>query len=174
MISLTRISKQYGKQILFVDANFQINPGEKVGLVGPNGSGKTTIFRLITGEENPDDGAVERPRRMTLGYFRQDAGDARGRSVLAETVAGAGEVALLGEELHRLEERMANTPDDLSAVERYGEVQARFQELGGYEIEAGAQGILAGLGFSQDQIAGDVGHLSGGWRMRVALARILL
>src|SRR6516165_6414260 len=103
MISFTNVTKQYGAQILFVDGSFQVNPGEKIGLVGPNGAGKTTIFRLITGEEAPDDGGVERPRRMTLGYFRQDAGEMRGRSVLAETVAGAGEAAALGEEMAALE-----------------------------------------------------------------------
>src|SRR5881392_1242211 len=104
MISFSNINKQYGAQILFVDASFQVNPGEKVGLVGPNGAGKTTIFRLITGEETPDEGAIERPRRLAIGYFRQDVGDWRGRSVLAETVAGAGEVATLGEELKTLED----------------------------------------------------------------------
>lgn len=175
MISFSNVTKQYGAQILFVDASFQVNPGEKVGLVGPNGAGKTTIFRLITGEESADDGSVERPRRMTVGYFRQDVGDLKGRSVLAETVAGAGEVAAMGEELKLLEEKMANPGDDFDQViERYGEVQARYQELGGYEVEARAQTILAGLGLSQDQVAGDVGKLSGGWKMRVALARILL
>jgi ATPase subunit of ABC transporter with duplicated ATPase domains len=175
MISFTNVTKQYGAQVLFVDASFQVNPGEKVGLVGPNGAGKTTIFRLITGEETPDDGAVERPKRLTIGYFRQDVGDLRGRSVLAETVAGAGEVARLGEELAALEATMAAGGDGLDkAVERYGEVQARYMELGGYELEARAQEILAGLGFSPDQVAGDVGRLSGGWKMRVALARILL
>jgi len=175
MISFTSVSKQYGAQILFIDAAFQLNPGEKVGLVGPNGAGKTTIFRLITGEEQPDDGVVERPRRATVGYFRQDVGELAGRTTLAETIAGAGEVAELGAELHELEHRMAEPGDDLDAVvERYGEVQARFQELGGYQLEARAQVILAGLGLSPEQIAGDVGHLSGGWKMRVALARILL
>jgi ATPase subunit of ABC transporter with duplicated ATPase domains len=175
MISFTNVTKQYGAQILFVDASFQVNPGEKVGLVGPNGAGKTTIFRLITGEETPDEGAVERPKRLTIGYFRQDVGDLRGRSVLAETVAGAGEVAKLGEELAALEATMAAGGDGLDkAVERYGEVQARYMELGGYELEARAQEILAGLGFSPEQVAGDVGKLSGGWKMRVALARILL
>jgi ATPase subunit of ABC transporter with duplicated ATPase domains len=175
MISFNNVTKQYGAQVLFVDASFQINPGEKVGLVGPNGAGKTTIFRLITGEETADDGAVERPRRLSVGYFRQDVGDLRGRTVLAETVAGAGEVADLGMELHALEARMAEAGDDLDqVVERYGEVQARFQELGGYELESRAQSILAGLGLSAEQVAGDVGRLSGGWKMRVALARILL
>src|SRR5688572_6194269 len=173
MISLSTVSTQYGAQILFVDASFQLNPGEKVGLVGPNGAGKTTIFRLITGEEQPDDGAVERPRRASIGYFRQDVGDLRGRSVLAETIAGAGEVAALGEELAELEHRLAGDPTE-AVIARYGEVQARYQELGGYEIEGRAHAILAGLGLSADQVAGDVGKLSGGWKMRVALARILL
>jgi ATPase subunit of ABC transporter with duplicated ATPase domains len=175
MIALSNVTKQYGGQILFVDASFQVNPGEKIGLVGPNGAGKTTLFRLITGEETPDEGTVERPRRISLGYFNQQVGDLKGRSVLAETIAGAGEVAELGVELHQLEARMAEAGDDLDAViERYGEVQARYQELGGYDVEARAQTILAGLGLSQEQVAQDVGHLSGGWKMRVALAKILL
>src|SRR5437868_1270833 len=175
MIALNNITKQYGGQVLFVDASLQINAGEKVGLVGPNGAGKTTIFRLIMGEENPDEGSVERPRRLSIGYFNQDISSLGGRSVLAETVAGAGEVAALGEELRTLEERMAAAEDDLDeAVARYGEVQARYQELGGYDIEARAQTILAGLGLLAEQVTADVAQLSGGWKMRVALARILL
>src|SRR3954471_18363998 len=154
MISFTNVTKQYGAQILFVDASFQINPGEKVGLVGPNGAGKTTVFRLITGEEIADEGAIDRPKRLTIGYFRQDVGDLRGRSVLAETIAGAGEVAALGEELKQLEHKMSNPDDDFDRViERFGEVQARYQELGGYEIEARAHTILNGLGLHPDQVA---------------------
>src|SRR5262245_43457817 len=177
MISFSNVTKQYGAQVLFVDASFQVNPGEKVGLVGPNGAGKTTIFRLITGEELADEGAVERPRRLTVGYFRQDVGDLGGRSVLAETIAGAGEVATLGDELQQLEARLAASEDgdDLERlIERFGEVQARYQELGGYEVEARAHTILNGLGLSPEQVADDVGKLSGGWKMRVALAQILL
>jgi ATPase subunit of ABC transporter with duplicated ATPase domains len=174
VISFSNVSKQYGAQVLFVDASFQINPGEKVGLVGPNGAGKTTLFRLITGEESPDDGAVEKPKKLRVGYFRQDVGDLRGRSVLAETIAGAGEVAELGEELQALEAKMSSGEDLEAAVERFGHVQARYQELGGYELEARAHEILAGLGLHAEQVAADVGKLSGGWKMRVALARILL
>ncbi len=175
VLAFTNVTKQYGGQILFVDASFQINPGERIGLVGPNGAGKSTVFRLITGDEEADDGVIERPRKLAVGCFRQDAGDARGRSILAETVAGAGEVAALGEELHALEARLEAAGDDLDeVVVRFGEVQARYQDLGGYELEARAQEILAGLGFRNEQLASDVGTLSGGWKMRVALARILL
>ena len=175
MIAFSSVSKQYGGQILFVEASFQINPGEKVGLVGPNGAGKSTVFRLIAGEESPDDGAIERPKKLTLGYFRQDVGDLRGRSILAETCAGAGEVAMLGEELVVLGARLEAAGDDLDeVVARFGEVQARYQDLGGYELEARAQSILHGLGFHDDQMQNDVGTLSGGWKMRVALAQILL
>jgi ATPase subunit of ABC transporter with duplicated ATPase domains len=175
MIGLSRISKQYGGQILFVEASFQINPGEKIGLVGPNGAGKSTIFRMIMGEEEPDDGVIEKAKTLTLGYFRQDVGDLKGRTVLAETVAGAGEVAELGNEMAALEHKMAEAPDDMEAlIARYGDIQARYQVLGGYELETRAQSILAGLGLSQEQMAADVGTLSGGWKMRVALAQILL
>jgi ATPase subunit of ABC transporter with duplicated ATPase domains len=175
VIAFSSVSKQYGGQILFVDASFQINPGEKVGLVGPNGAGKTTLFRLIAGEDTPDDGAVERPRKLTLGYFRQDVGELRGRSILAETCAGAGEVSQLGEELAALGARLEAAGDDLEeVVARFGDVQARYQDLGGYELEARAQAILHGLGFADEQMQHDVGTLSGGWKMRVALAQILL
>jgi len=175
VIAFSSVSKQYGGQILFVEASFQINPGEKVGLVGPNGAGKSTVFRLIVGEEQPDDGAVERPKKITLGYFRQDVGELRGRSILAETCAGAGEVSELADELARLGARLEAAGDDLDeVVARFGEVQARYQDLGGYELEARAQTILNGLGFGAEQVGNDVGTLSGGWKMRVALAQILL
>jgi ATPase subunit of ABC transporter with duplicated ATPase domains len=176
MISFSNISKQYGGQILFLEASFFLGEGEKVGLVGPNGAGKSTVFRLITGEEHPDDGVVDRPKRITIGYFRQDVGDLKGRSVLAETLSGAGEAGRLGEELAKLEHEMNDpeSPGFADAIERFGDVQARYQELGGYDLEARAQAILAGLGFAPEQVAGDVGALSGGWKMRVALAQILL
>jgi len=175
VIAFSSVSKQYGGQILFVDASFQINPGEKVGLVGPNGAGKTTVFRLIAGEEQADDGNIERPRKLTLGYFRQDVGDLKGRSIVAETCAGAGEVSVLASELAELTIKLENPGDDLDdVVARFGDVQARYQDLGGYELEARAQEILHGLGFHDDQMQNDVGTLSGGWKMRVALAQILL
>ena len=175
VIAFSSVSKQYGGQILFIEASLQINAGEKVGLVGPNGAGKSTVFRMIAGEETPDDGAIERPRKLTLGYFRQDVGDLTGRTILAETCAGAGEVSVLGEELAVLTAKLEDPGDDLDqVVTRFGEVQARYQDLGGCELEAKAQAILAGLGFHDDQTQNDVGTLSGGWKMRVALAQILL
>jgi ATPase subunit of ABC transporter with duplicated ATPase domains len=177
VIRLDSISKQHGRQILFMDASMSVFKGEKVGLVGPNGSGKSTIFRLIVREEQPDGGQVAVDRGVTVGYFSQDVGEMNGRSVVEETMAGAGEVSDVAHELHELEHAMAD-PDraaELEALcERFGEVQARFDELGGYALESKAREILAGLGFAQDVQDGDVGKLSGGWKMRVALARILL
>ncbi len=175
MITFANVTKQYGAQVLFVGASFQINAGERIGLVGPNGAGKTTIFRLALGEESPDEGAVERARG-TIGCFRQDVGDWRGRSVLEETMSAAGEVADLAKELVRLESRLedVDAADYDAVLDRYGDVQTRFADLGGYELESRAAAILAGLGLQQDQLTQDIGALSGGWKMRVALAQILL
>jgi len=177
VIRFDSVSKNHGRQILFMEASASVNRGEKVGLVGPNGSGKTTLFRLLVGEEQPDGGQVVVDRGIRTGYFSQDVGDMSGRSVLAETMAGAGEVSTVGAELHELEHKMADPAygNELEKiVERFGEVQARFDELGGYGLEARAREVLAGLGFRQEVMEGDVGALSGGWKMRVALARILL
>ena len=175
MIAFANVSKQYGGQVLFVEASFQVNPGEKIGLVGANGAGKSTVFRLIVGDELPDDGQVERPKKLTLGYFRQDVGELKGRSILAETCAGAGEVATLADELARLTAQLEEGGDDLDrVVERFADVEARYSELGGYQLEGRANAILAGLGFAPEKIGDDVGTLSGGWKMRVALAQILL
>jgi ATPase subunit of ABC transporter with duplicated ATPase domains len=177
VIRLDSIGKQHGKQILFLEASAAVNRGEKVGLVGPNGSGKTTIFRMIMREEAPDGGQVAIDRGVTIGYFSQDVGEMSGRSAVAETMNGAGPVSDVAAELHLLEHAMGD-PDQMdrldALIERFGHVQARFEELGGYALEARAREILAGLGFSAGMQDGDVGDLSGGWKMRVALARILL
>ncbi len=177
MISFSKVSKQYGKQILFVDASFQLNPGEKVGLVGPNGSGKTTLFRMITGEEVPDEGDVSVPKKMTIGYFRQDVEEMSGRSVLDEAILGSGRVGDLHHELEQLQNAMSDPDraDDLDRIlSRFGEVQEEYDHLGGYALEAQAREVLHGLGFEDERIDGDVGALSGGWKMRVAMARVLL
>src|SRR6266446_3115415 len=112
MISFINISKQYGRQALFVEASFQLNPGEKVGLVGPNGAGKTTLFRMIVGDETPDDGEVSVPRKLTIGYFRQDVEEMSGRSVLDEAIAGSGRVGDLHHELEALQHAMADEEAD--------------------------------------------------------------
>ena len=177
MISFSNINKQYGKQLIFVDASFQLNPGEKVGLVGPNGSGKTTLFRMIVGEEEPDEGDVTVPKRLHIGYFRQDVEEMEGRSVLDEAIAGSGRAGDLHHELEALQHAMED-PDRAEEMdrilERFGEVQEEYEHLNGYALEAQAREVLHGLGFQDDQIDGDVGALSGGWKMRVALARVLL
>ncbi len=177
MISFSSVNKQYGKQLVFVDASFQLNPGEKVGLVGPNGSGKTTLFRMIVGDEEPDDGEVTVPKRLTIGYFRQDVEEMRGRSTLDEAIAGSGRVGVLHHELENLHHAMGDpgrSADMDRILARFGEVQEEYEHLGGYALEAQAREVLHGLGFPDDQIDGDVGALSGGWKMRVALARVLL
>jgi ATPase subunit of ABC transporter with duplicated ATPase domains len=177
MISFSRISKQYGRQILFVDASFQLNPGEKVGLVGPNGSGKTTLFRMIVGEESADEGDVSVPKKMTIGYFRQDVEEMSGRSVLDEAIAGSGRLGDLHHELEALQHAMSD-PAQAGAMDRilarFGEVQEEYDHAGGYGLEAQAREVLHGLGFDEERIEGDVGALSGGWKMRVAMARVLL
>ena len=177
MISFSNINKQYGKQLIFVDACFQLNPGEKVGLVGPNGSGKTTLLRMVVGEEYPDEGKVSAPKRLTIGYFRQDVEEMHGRSTLDEAIAGSGRVGDLHHELESLHQGLED-PERLDQVEqileRFGHVQEEYEHLGGYALEAQTREVLHGLGFEDDQIDGDVGALSGGWKMRVALARVLL
>jgi ATPase subunit of ABC transporter with duplicated ATPase domains len=177
VIRLDSVTKQHGSQILFLDASCAIFRGDKVGLIGPNGAGKSTIFRLIVKEEQPDGGQVAVDRGTTIGYFSQDVGDMQGMSVVAATLAGAGEVASVASRLKLLEHKLAD-PAHAGELERliteFGEAQARFEELGGYALDARAREILAGLGFADDVVEGDVGALSGGWKMRVALARILL
>ncbi|RDV01184.1 ABC-F family ATP-binding cassette domain-containing protein [Undibacter mobilis] len=177
MIRLDNISKQNGHQILFIEASAALHRAEKVGLVGPNGAGKSTLFRMITGQEAPDEGQVVVDRGVTIGYFSQDVGEMAGRSAVAEVMDGVGPVSEVAAELKELETAMADPDraDEMDTIiERYGEVQQRFSELDGYALDARAREVLAGLSFTQEMMDGDVGKLSGGWKMRVALARILL
>ncbi|RUU95214.1 ABC-F family ATP-binding cassette domain-containing protein, partial [Mesorhizobium sp. M6A.T.Cr.TU.017.01.1.1] len=177
MIRLESISKQNGRQIVFIEASASLQKGEKVGLVGPNGAGKTTLFRMINGEEQPDEGQVSVDRGVTIGYFSQDVGDMEGRSAVAEVMDGAGPVSEVAAEMRELEAAMGDPErsGEMDAIiARYGDLQARFEELDGYALDGRAREVLDGLGFSQEMMDGDVGKLSGGWKMRVALARILL
>ena len=177
MIRLDNVSKQNGHQIVFIEAAAALHKGEKIGLVGPNGAGKTTLFRLIIGEDHPDEGQISVDRGVTIGYFSQDVGEMRGRSAVAEVMDGAGPVSEIAAELKALEGALADPEraDEMEdLIERFGEVQARFEELDGYALDGRAREVLAGLSFTQEMMDGDVGALSGGWKMRVALARVLL
>ncbi|QPB20357.1 ABC-F family ATP-binding cassette domain-containing protein [Rhizobium sp. 007] len=177
MIRIENISKQNSHRILFIEATAALNRGDKVGLVGPNGAGKTTLFRMITQAEHPDEGQVSVDKGITIGYFNQDVGEMEGRSAVSEVMDGAGPVSIVAAELRELEAAMSDPEqaDDMDRIiDRYGEVQARYEELDGYALEGRAREVLAGLSFSQEMMDGDVGALSGGWKMRVALARILL
>jgi ATPase subunit of ABC transporter with duplicated ATPase domains len=177
MIRLDNISKQNGTRLIFIEASAALQKGEKIGLVGPNGAGKTTLFRMINRQEEPDEGQILVDRGITIGFFSQDVGEMAGRSAVAEVMDGAGAVSEVAAELAQLEAAMADPEqiDRLDAIlERFGEVQSRFEQLGGYALEGRAREVLDGLGFSQEMMDGDVGTLSGGWKMRVALGRILL
>src|ERR1700749_4061350 len=177
MIRLDNISKQNGHQLLVIYASMGIQKGEKAGLVGPNGAGKSTLFRIIAGQDRPDDGQVTIDPGMTIGYFSQDVGEMSGQSAVMAVMDGGGPASALAAEMAQLEAAMVD-PDQAAnmdaLVTRYGEVQGRFEELDGYALDARAREVLAGLSFSQERMDGDVGLLSGGWKMRVALARILV
>ena len=182
MVNLSGIRVAYGERILFRDSSLLIRPQDRIGLVGPNGSGKTTLFRLITGEEKPDDGSVTVDPGTVIGYFSQDVGESAGKSALQEVLEGAGRVYELGIQM----EEMEHTMGDAAAMEamsdeamerfmtRYGEIQMDYQNLGGYELENEAKAILDGLGIPESRQQLDMASFSGGWKMRIALARILL
>jgi len=176
MIHLTNITKQHGSQILFQDASLQILASSRVGLVGPNGAGKSTIFRLITREEEADKGEISCAKKTVIGYFSQDVGDMAGRTALEEVMAAASEVTLLGEQMREMEAAMGLPMDDeamTALLERYGNAVEEFEHRGGYDLEARAQAVLTGLGIGPDAYLRPVESFSGGWKMRIALARIL-
>ena len=175
MISLNAVGRSHGSRVLFRDVSLRILPGRRMALVGPNGAGKTTLLDIITGEQQPDTGGVARSKGVRMGYLRQEIAESAGRSVLAEVMAGAGEVTEVGERMRQLEEHIAadHTNHDALLAE-YGEVQHRFEDLGGYSLESEARRVLSGLGFADGDVDRDIGLLSGGWMMRVALARLLL
>ncbi len=176
MIHLTNISKQHGNQVLFLNASFQILPGSRSGLVGPNGAGKTTIFRLVTGEEQADAGEISCAKKTVIGYFSQDVGEMAGRSALAEVMAASEKTMALGAEIQAMEAAMCEPMSDEALAEllaRYGDAQEAFEQRGGYDLESRAQAVLTGLGIGPDAYQRPVESFSGGWKMRIALARIL-
>lgn len=177
MIHFSSVTKQHGNKVLFQNASFQLNPGEKAGLVGPNGAGKTTVFRLIVGESMPDDGKVSKPEKTVVGYYSQSIDEMRGRTVLEEVKSAAGSLPKMQEELAKLEVKLAEPMDDdemMKTVERYGELQAEFERLGGYDLDTRAAEILTGLGFPPEEHGRMTETYSGGWKMRIALAKILV
>ncbi len=176
MIHLTGISKQYGTRVLYSDSSFQVRDGDKIGLVGPNGAGKSTIFRIIVGEEGIDSGEVNIAERAVIGYFSQDVAEMKGRTALEEVMAGAGKVSELAKEMAKLEAKLQEPLDEdemMKVVERYGEVQSEFESRSGYDLESRAQAILTGLGIGPEDYNRMVDTFSGGWKMRIALAKIL-
>ncbi len=176
MIHLTNIVKQHGRQVLLQNASLQILPATHAGLVGPNGAGKTTIFRLITGEEEPDKGEISCSKKTVIGYFSQDVGDMAGRSVIAEVMSAAGDIVELGVRIRAMEASMSEPMDDdemANLLERYGEAVEIFEQRGGYDLEPRAQAVLTGLGISPNDFQTPVEKFSGGWKMRIALAKIL-
>lgn len=177
MIHFSNVTKQHGNKVLFQNASFQLNPGEKAGLVGPNGAGKTTVFRLIVGESMPDVGKISKPEKTVVGYYSQSIDEMRGRTVLEEVKSAAGVLPKMQEELSKLEVKLAEPMDDdemMKTVERYGELQAEFERLGGYDLDTRAAEILTGLGFPPDEHGRMTETYSGGWKMRIALAKILV
>jgi ATP-binding cassette subfamily F protein 3 len=177
MIHFSGVTKQHGNKVLFHSGNFQLNPGEKVGLVGPNGAGKTTVFRLIVGETTPDDGRVSKPDKTVVGYYSQSIDEMRGRTVLEEVKSAAGDLSKMQTELSQLEAKLSEPMDDdvmMKTVERYGELQAEFERLGGYDLDSRAAEILTGLGIPPEDQSRMTETFSGGWKMRIALAKILV
>jgi ATP-binding cassette subfamily F protein 3 len=181
MIHLSNLSKQFGGQILYRNASIQINPGDRIGLVGPNGAGKTTVFRVIVGEEGVDSGTISISNKIKIGYFSQSTGDMRGVSALEAVMGAAGPVTEVGKRLHEIEQKLEDSAvnpiaDDVmeKLLERYGEYQHQFEEMGGYDIETRAKEILTGLGVFPEDHNRPVESFSGGWKMRIALAKILI
>lgn len=177
MIHVSNITKSYGSKTLFKSAGFQINAGEKIGLVGPNGNGKTTLFRIILGEESVETGTVSKPDKLTIGYFSQKIEDMRGKTVLEEVKSAAGNVTKLQEQLKEFEAKLSSPLDEdemMKVLEKYGEAQSEFERLGGYDLDARAAEILTGLGIPPEDQGRDTATFSGGWKMRIALAKILV
>ena len=181
MINISNATKRFGDRVLYSSASFLVRPGDKIGLVGPNGAGKSTIFKIIAGHDHLDDGTVTVDPGVLVGYFDQNVGEMVGRSALAECISGAGKVAEIGIQLAKMEERMGQLGEDpmsddemATFMERFGELQMEYQNRGGYDLESRAQAILTGLGMGPDVYNRPVESFSGGWKMRIALAKILL
>ncbi|MGZ3650425.1 MAG: ABC-F family ATP-binding cassette domain-containing protein [Bdellovibrionota bacterium] len=177
MIQLANVSKNYGSKVLYANASFQINTGEKIGLVGPNGAGKTTVFRLIAGEQEPDSGRVVKVGKPKIGYFSQHIEDMRGRTAIQEVISAVGDAENIQIRLKEIEAKLSDPeidPDEMEKIlAEYGEKQSQFEAMGGYDLESRAASILTGLGIGPDDYNRPTESFSGGWKMRIALAKIL-
>lgn len=176
MIHVSNISKRYGNKVLYRNGSFQINPGDKLGLVGPNGAGKSTLFKIILGEESVDEGVVSRPDKLSIGYFSQNIEEMSGRTAIEEVISSVGNFSKIKSKMAEIELKLAEPlEDDVMAqiLEEYGSLQTEFEKIGGYEVESRAQEILTGLGIGPDDYNRPTESFSGGWKMRIALAKIL-
>ncbi|EQC45726.1 ABC-F family ATP-binding cassette domain-containing protein [Bacteriovorax sp. Seq25_V] len=179
MLNVSNLSKNQSGETLYSSCSFQINPGEKVGLVGPNGSGKTTLFRMIIGEEKPDEGQISFPDKLRWAYFSQKVGEMKGKTALQEVIEGDAKIKELQEKLREFEEKLADmanmTDDEMNDVlMKMGDVQSEFEKRGGYDLESRAEEILTGLGIMPEDHHKKVEDFSGGWKMRIALAKVLV
>jgi ATP-binding cassette, subfamily F, member 3 len=173
MITVSNLTKSYGGQLLYQGGSFFIGPGEKVGLVGPNGAGKTSLFRLITGEERADSGTIDYPKSMRLSYFSQSVGELKGRSAIEEVIHGNERLGFLKEEIKKIEKLLEDGDYSEETLEKLGDYQTEFEKLGGYDIEYQAAEVLTGLGIDPSEHQKPVESFSGGWKMRIALAKVL-
>jgi ATP-binding cassette subfamily F protein 3 len=177
LVTLTGLSKSHGAQHLFSDVDLQVSTGRRIAVVGPNGAGKTTLLEIITGEQEPDTGSVTRAKDLVIGYLRQEVAEARNRPAIEEVLTGAGAVSGIERRMRHIEAELAEAADEPELAElmdEYGRLQHRFEAMGGYSLEAEARRILAGLGFAESDMERNTEEFSGGWMMRVALARLLL
>ena len=176
MLTATALTKTHGARHLFRDVSIQLSSGRRIALVGANGVGKTTLIEILLGTQDPDAGNVHRPTNLSIGYLPQELEDELKGSVLEVTLQGAAQIVGLQQRLLELQDQLTGVegPNQNQLLSEYGETQSQFEQLGGYAIESEAQRVLAGLGFDPESVRRDVFELSGGWRMRVALAKLLL
>ena len=173
MITISNLTKAYGGQILYQNGSVFIGPGEKIGLVGPNGAGKSSLFRLISGEERPDQGSVDYSKSLRLSYFSQSVGELKGRSAIEEVIHGNPRLGFLKNEISKIEKVLESGEYSDEMLEQLGDYQMEFEKLGGWDIEHQAAEVLTGLGISPDEHQRPVESFSGGWKMRIALAKVL-
>jgi ATP-binding cassette subfamily F protein 3 len=175
MLSVDTLHLRFGERPLFDGISFRVNEGQRVALAGRNGQGKSTLMKVVAGQQAPERGQVSLAKGRTVGYLPQDIRPPEDdRTVLEEALSGKAEVVALEQEVRRLSAQLAERPDDEQLLDRYGAAQARYEALGGYAAEARAKEVLAGLGFAQTRIGAPLRQLSGGWLMRAQLARLLL